>query len=213
MTATLAELHTRSFPADIELRDDPDDGMTVIGVVVPYGVEVPVLHEPVGPYRELFARGAFDRAVRRPTVVSLTFRHDITLAARLGYARSFRDSAEGLVGEFRLDPSSAAKARDVLSSSHRAFSVGFVSVVPRAGTERPGGLVVRRSAILDHVAATDSPVYEAAGVTTIRHRPEDDEPTDADVAAQAQQRADDDLWASLDAAAAEQERLRNLLAH
>jgi HK97 family phage prohead protease len=162
--------------------------MTVEGIVVPYDVETEIDFEACGPYTEMFTRGAFQRAARAPTRVGLTFRHDRTIGGRIGYGREFRDSQEGLVGVFRLDPSSADKARDVLSTSHSSLSAGFVSIVPVAGTERAHTLVVRRSVHLDHVAAVDAPAYAGALVGSIRGADvlADGEPTDAELSYQAQ---------------------------
>ena len=205
----VSEMHYRAWPADLELRDNAD-GLTVTGLVVPYGKDTPIeeLRE-AGPirYRESFAPGAFDRALRAPNRVTLTYNHDVAMSARLGYGQSFAESAEGLVGTFRLDRSSADKARDILESSHAAFSVGFYSLVPQAGRERPDQLVVRRSVILDHVAAVVEGAYPGAGVASIRGAAlETGEPTAADVAADQAARQDADLLTWLEEAAAEQAR-------
>jgi HK97 family phage prohead protease len=203
----VSEMHYRAWPVDLEMRDD-DQGLTVSGLVVPYDREAPIAEarpDGVLRYREAFTHGAFERALRAPNRVSLTYNHDVSLSARMGYGLSFAESAEGLVGTFRLDRSSADKAKDILGSSHAAFSVGFFSLVPQPGRERPGALVVRRSVILDHVAAVTEGAYPGAGVASIRTAELDaGEPTAADVAAQAQQRADADLLAWLEEAAAEQ---------
>jgi HK97 family phage prohead protease len=205
-------LHIREFrPDDLELRDDPDSGMTVTGLVVPYGVEAPIVeprHDGVIEYREMFVPGAFQRSQRVPHRVSLTYSHDTSLGARMGYGTDFHDTPEGLVGTFRLDPSSAAKARDILTSSHRALSVGFMSIVPRAGTERAGSLVVRKAVHVDHVAAVVQPAYTDAAVTSIRSAvpgPEGD-PTDAEVTAEQEHLREVELLAWVDEAAAEQAR-------
>lgn len=209
-------VHYRAFAADLEIREDADEGMTVTGIVVPYNREAPI-SEPradgVISYRELFIPGAFERAIRVPHRVSLTYDHDRSLQNRMGFARSFADSAEGLVGEFRLDASSAAKARDVLTSSHAAFSIGFMTVNPRAGTERPGALVRRLSVVLDHVAAVSQPAYAGAGVASIRAADDiEGEPTAADIAAEAQARADRELLADIEALAAKQAQWDALVA-
>jgi HK97 family phage prohead protease len=203
----VSEMHYRAWPADLELRDNAE-GLTVTGLVVPYDREAPIeeLRETgLIRYREAFTHGAFDRALRAPNRVTLTYNHDVAMQARLGYGQAFQESAEGLVGTFRLDRSSADKARDILESSHAAFSVGFYSLVPQAGRERPGQLVVRRSVILDHVAAVVEGAYPGAGVASIRGAALDTgEPTAADVAADEAARHDADLLAWLEDAAAEQ---------
>jgi HK97 family phage prohead protease len=206
-----SELHVRRFQAvDLELRDG-DAGLTVTGLVVPYGVETPITEtrpDGVIRYREMFVPGAFQRAQRVPYRTTLTYDHDTSVGYRLGYGLGFTDTPEGLVGEFKLDGSTAAKARDILGSSHRSFSVGFWSINPRAFTERADSLVVRKSVHLDHVAAVAEPAYQGAGVTSIRSaEPDlDGEPTEAEIAAEQQQRADAQLLADLEMLAAEQEK-------
>ena len=206
-----SELHIRRFRAvDLELRDG-DAGLTVTGLVVPYGVETPITEarpDGVIKYREMFVPGAFQRAQRVPYRTTLTYDHDTSVGYRLGYGLGFTDTPEGLVGEFKLDGSTAAKARDILGSSHKSFSVGFWSINPRAFTERADSLVIRKSVHLDHVAAVAEPAYAGAGVTSIRSaEPDlDGEPTEAEIAAEQQQRADAQLLADLEMLAAEQEK-------
>jgi len=192
-----SELHIRRFRAvDLELRDG-DAGLTVTGLVVPYGVETPITEarpDGVIKYREMFVPGAFQRAQRVPYRTTLTYDHDTSVGYRLGYGLGFTDTPEGLVGEFKLDGSTAAKARDILGSSHKSFSVGFWSINPRAFTERADSLA--------------EPAYAGAGVTSIRSaEPDlDGEPTEAEIAAEQQQRADAQLLADLEMLAAEQEK-------
>jgi HK97 family phage prohead protease len=189
-----SQLYVRQFPAeDLEITED-----YVAGLVVPWDKETRILEARDGEpleYRELFARGSFDRAIAKATRVSLTFNHDTTLAARIGYGLKFADSAEGLVGEFRLDRSTAAKARDVLTSTHGCFSVGFYSLLPKAGTERPGELVSRRAALLDHVAAVTQGAYPDALATVVRSSDpaSEGDPSIAELAAQERARLDAEL--------------------
>ncbi len=194
-------LYVRQFPAeDLDIRED-----YVEGLVVPWGRQTEIVEargDGLIHYLEQFERGSFDRAIAKATRVSLTFNHDTTLAARIGYGLKFADSAEGLVGSFKLDKSTADKARDVLTSSHSAFSVGFFSLVPKAGQEREGALVSRRAALLDHVAAVTAGAYPDARLTTVRAV----DPTlvvaedlsDAELAAAERARADADLLAQVE---------------
>jgi len=213
-----SELHVRHFEAvELELREDADAGLTVTGLVVPYGVETPITEarpDGVIKYREMFVPGAFQRAQRVPYRTTLTYDHDTSVGYRLGYGLTFEDTPEGLAGTFKLDGSTAAKARDILGSSHRSFSVGFWSINPRAFTERPDSLVIRKSVHLDHVAAVAEPAYAGAGVTSIRSAEPvlDGDPTEAEIAAEAQQRADQQLLADLDMLAAEQAKWNALRA-
>lgn len=206
-------VYIREFPTDLEIREMPDDGMLVEGLVVPFGIETDIVEprsDGVIRYREAFAPGSCDRAIRAPHWVSLTYNHSEDMPNRMGHGREFRESAEGLIGIFKLDATHAAQARDILSSSHRAFSVGFVSVVPRPLIERPNSLVIRKSVIIRHVAAVTAGAYSAATVSSIREGT-DDAPTtneQADAVAKAELA---DVFAFIDQAAAEQKRWDALL--
>jgi len=191
------ELHIRTFAMDLDVRSDADAGLICEGLVVPFNVETEIAEprrDGIIRYRESFASGSCERAMRSPAHVSLLFEHAERVAfdQRIGFGREFRESAEGLVGVFRLDRSRAEHARDVLSTSHRSLSVGFRSVWPKAGTERAGELVIRKSVILDHVACVPEPAYALAGITAFRGA-EAAEPTDADRQAEQQQREDAEL--------------------
>lgn len=201
------QIHYRSFEPDLELRESPTDGLTVTGLVVPYDIEADITEWQNGgaiAYREVFRAGAFQRAERKPTAVSLTYNHDVTLANRLGYCRRIWDDARGLMIEARLDRSSADKARDILTGSHCRFSVGFASIVPRAGSERAGTLVERKAVMLDHIAAVADPAYADTAVLAIRADGDEGEPSDAEIELEARARSDADLLAAIDALVAQQ---------
>ena len=192
----MTEQLIRAFAGGLDLRGD-GDLLTVVGLVVPFGQEADITElRPSGVlrYREMFTAGAFQRAMRAPNRVSLLFEHaeGVAFDQRIGFGRSFRESSEGLIGEFRLDKSRADHARDVLTTSHRGLSIGFMPVWPRPNTEREGELVVRTSVALGHVACVAEPAYALAGVTAIRSG-SDDEPTDADRQAEEQARQDAEL--------------------
>lgn len=154
--------------------EDPtvsDDGRTVTGLAVPYGVEARVADvTPAGVvrYREMFERGAFRRAVKAPSRVTLVYGHSDGFGDRMGYGQAFEETEAGLLARFRLDASRADQARDALTSSHRALSVAFASISPRQGTERDGDLVIRRQVHLVHVAAVPAGAYAGAAVGSIR---------------------------------------------
>lgn len=177
-------MQVRSFRAELAVADE----RTMQGLVVPYD-EVAAISElrdtGVLSYRERFVRGAFERATRPGVAnrISLVYTHDDSLPNRLGHGLEFRETDEGLFGTFRLDESTAAKARDVLTSSHSGLSISFLSLVPKAFTERPGALVTRAAVHLQHVAAVSSPAYASALVTSVREG--SDAPTAAEIAAEA----------------------------
>jgi HK97 family phage prohead protease len=207
------DLYIREFPTDLDIRELPDDGMLVEGLVVPFGIEADIV-EPresgVIRYREAFAPGSFDRAIRAPHWVALTYNHSEDMPNRMGHGREFHESAEGLVGIFKLDATHAAQARDILTGSHRAFSVGFVSVVPRPLIERPNSLVIRKSVILRHVAAVPAGAYASAAVSSIREDA-DDVPTTNESAEAVAKAELADVFAFIDQAAQEQKRWDALL--
>lgn len=186
MTDPDPRVQIRSFRTDLELTDQ----RTVEGRLVPYG-EVAKIAEPresgVLLYREQFVRGAFERATRPGVAnrVALVYSHSDSFPDRLGFGLEFRETDDGLYGTFRLDESTAAKARDVLSSSHQGLSVSFVSIVPKAFTETPGALVTRAAAHLRHVAAVPQGAYAGALITSIREDATEDGPSAAEIAEQA----------------------------
>lgn len=181
-TAPQAPLtHSRDVGSSLTLA--ADEGYAE-GIVVPYG-EVADITEarPSGiiTYREVFVRGAFERALRAPDRVTLNYTHDENLGNRLGFGVQFEDREEGLWGRFKLDRSRIDIARDVLSTSHKGFSVSFMSIVPKAHSERSGDLVERRSVHLVHVAAVSTPAYASAGVLALREDGSPDgDPTEAE---------------------------------
>jgi HK97 family phage prohead protease len=206
-------IYIREFAADLEIRELPDDGMTVEGLVVPYGIEAEIVEprpDGVIRYREAFAPGSCDRAIRAPHWVALTYTHSEDMPNRMGYGREFRESAEGLVGIFKLDATHAAQARDILTSSHRAFSVGFTSVVPAPMVERPNSLVIRKSVVLRHVAAVTAGAYSSAVISGIREAT-DDAPTSAETADTVAKAELAEVFQFIDQAAAEQKRWDALL--
>lgn len=193
-------VHVREFPADLEWRDS-GDGPTATGLVVPFDRETPITEireSGVIQYREAFAFGSCERAVRAPNRIALTYTHDDGFDARLGFGVQFVESRQdgGLVGTFRLDRSRAEHARDILSTSHGALSISFLSVVPKPYTERAGELVVRQSVIPRHVAAVHQGAYADALISSVRELPPDAVdlvPTTADVQAAERARLDADL--------------------
>jgi HK97 family phage prohead protease len=175
-----SELHVRSFEVSLRETDKPN-GMT--GLAIPYGRETPITELVNGRlvnYREIITRGTFERATRAPWRVPLMYEHGDTFDQRLGYAEAVRETDAGLEIDFRLDPSRADHARDVLLSSHASLSAAFRSIIPKPGSERDGDLVVRRSAILVHVAAVPEPAYPDARVLAVREAA-DDAPTAAEL--------------------------------
>jgi hypothetical protein len=193
MTMTGQLFYARALPADLEIDDSAG---TAEGLLVPWDVPTDIVEargEGLVRYQELFRSGSCDRALRAPGRLTLTYGHSDAFGDRLGVATRLEDRKEGLWGCFAFDRSKLEAARDAVTSSHRALSVTFVSVVPKAWTERDGSLVERRSVILQSVAAVPQGAYSDARLLAVRNLADELEAaTDADKAAEAeaQHRAD-----------------------
>jgi len=172
------------LPADcLSIREEGQRSF-VEGLVVPYWTVTEVVERrPNGliQFREQFAPGSFERAMRAPHRVTFVYGHSDSLAERLGSGESFRESEEGLIATFKLDRSKTEQARDVIETSHGSLSAGFISLFPQHWTEREGELVTRRSVHLGHVAAVPAGAYPDARVLAMRGDI-DGEPTEAEKA-------------------------------
>lgn len=210
----MSELLHRTFTAELELGDD---GRTVEGLAVPFGEVAEVAD--IGPrgvvrYREQFVPGAFDRAVRVPHRVTYVYGHSDAFGDRLGVGHTFTQRDDGLHVSIRLDASRAEQARDAITSSHGALSIGFVSRNPKPYTEREGELITRRAVHLVHIAAVPKGAYAGAVVGSVREEAElemDEEERaerEAEAVAKAEERA---LLASIDEMVASQEAWRDRL--
>jgi HK97 family phage prohead protease len=121
-------------------------------------------------YTEVFKRGSHERAVRAGAGrVPFVYNHSESFADRMGVLTRFWETDEGLFGAVRFDASKLAAVEDAVTSSHSGISIAFMSVVPRAFTERDGSTVERRSVILQHVAAVNTPAYADARVLAVRN--------------------------------------------
>ena len=165
----------RSF--DAMSMDVKPDGL-VEALVVPWDTPADVTepHPTAGivTYREQFARGSLDDAMRAPGRIGLAFTHSDAFTDRLGFGVSLRDSEAGGVATFQLYQSIRDKAMDMLRTSHRGMSMTFTSLRPAFGPpERSGTLVTRERVRLRYVAATDCPVYEDAQVLAMRDQAEE----------------------------------------
>jgi HK97 family phage prohead protease len=136
--------------------------------------------------------------VRAPNRITLVYGHSEGFGDRLGHLVELADTPAGLRMRARLDPSRAEQAMDALTSSHSALSIGFASIVPKAGTEEPGSLVVRRAVHLAHVAAVTAGAYDDARLTLVRADDTPPEPTAAELAAAEQERQRAELAAWVD---------------
>jgi hypothetical protein len=185
--------YARALPAELDIDEDAG---TAEGVLVPWDTPTDIVErrgDGLVRYQELFRAGSCDRALRAPGRLTLTYGHSDSFTDRLGVATHLEDrKGLGLWGRFAFDRSKMEAARDAVTSSHQALSITFMSVVPKAFTEREGSLVERRSVILQSVAAVPEGAYPGAQLLAVRNLAEELEAeTAADVAAreEAQRRA------------------------
>ncbi len=158
-------LHRAYALTDLEVRAE---GRTMLGTVVPFGVEA-----NIGPYRESFARGAF--AGTDPASVPLLVAHRHA-ALPIGHAAALHDEPDRLAGEFAL--SHTRDAEEVLALAADGvplgLSVGFAPGEDRWSPNRRS--VVRLRATLAEVSVVGVPAYRGAMVQTVRAASEHDAP-------------------------------------
>lgn len=159
------ELIVRELPT-LDIRaDSDDDGHFVRGIVAPYHVET-----DLGDYLEQFAPGVFRRSIdHRGDRIQLVEQHD-TSKFHVGRAQTWEDTADGLIGTFRLSPTvRGLEALALAEAGEVAFSVGFYSL--RSTTDDVNGRrrVTRQEGKLDHVGLVTNPAYVGARVLEARH--------------------------------------------
>jgi Escherichia/Staphylococcus phage prohead protease len=151
----MSELLVRTYPAEL-VQDS--DGRTLHGQVIPYDQPAKVSDFGGPPYQEVFARGAFKRAVRAPQRVLLRFEHRDGLLDVCGYGDSLEDREDGLWGSFRtLEGPSGEQALEL----HRAGVLGYFSVGfhPLSNGRRQNGVVLRTHCHLDEVSLCREAAY------------------------------------------------------
>jgi len=162
---------------------------TAEALLVPYDRPTPIIEmQPQRgrvSYVEVFRKGAFERAMRAGAGrIPLVYNHSESFGDRMGVLTRFWEEDDGLHGALRFDRSKLEAVQDAVTTSHNGISIAFISVVPKAFSERDGSTVERRSVILEHVAAVNTPAYADARVLAVRNLAdelEDVEPTAADI--------------------------------
>jgi HK97 family phage prohead protease len=163
----MTDVLVRSFTADLAVRDD-GDGRTLVGPLLPYGVEARVLDRG-RLVVETFERGAL--AATDPARVPLTATHprdNQTLP--IGVTVELRDGADALHGAWRV--SRTALGDEVIELARDGvplgLSVGFIEVAGGSRWSADRKRVTRTRAALDHVAVVRVPAYAGAGVQGVR---------------------------------------------
>jgi HK97 family phage prohead protease len=160
-------LLVRSFQAALHVRDG-GDGRTLVGPVMPWGVEARVLdrgREVV----ETFQRGAL--ADVDPARVPLTATHPRDAQTLpIGRTVELEERADAAWGAWRV--SRTALGDEVLELAHDGvplgLSVGFLEVPGGSQWSADRRRVTRTRAALDHVAVVRVPAYLGAEVAGVR---------------------------------------------
>jgi HK97 family phage prohead protease len=162
----MTDVLLRSWPAALHVRDG-GDGRTLVGALLPWGVEARVLDRG-RLVVESFERGAF--AGNDPARVPLTARHP-TDAQQLpiGCTTELEERADAAWGAWHV--SKTALGDEVLELARDGvplgLSVGFVEL-PGGSRWLGRGRVVRTRAQLDHIAVVRVAAYAGAGVAGVR---------------------------------------------
>jgi len=163
----MTDVLIRAFEATLAVRAD-GDGRTLVGPLLPYGVEARVLDRG-RIVVETFQRGAL--ADVDPARVPLTATHPRDAGTLpIGVTVELRDEADALHGAWRV--SKTALGDEVLALAADqvplGLSVGFVEVPGGNRWNAARTRVTRTRAALDHVAVVRVPAYAGAGVQGVR---------------------------------------------
>jgi HK97 family phage prohead protease len=160
-------IHVRQLTSSLALRDG-GDGRTLVGPVLPWGVEARVVDRG-RLVTETFQRGALVDA--DPATVPLTATHPRDSGTLpIGRTLSIEDRAdaawgEWLVSDTMLGNEVLALARDGVPLG---LSVGFAEVPGGSRWSADRQRVTRTRATLDHIAVVRVPAYQGAGVAGVR---------------------------------------------
>jgi HK97 family phage prohead protease len=157
------------YPAGLQLRGDGDgDGRTLVGPVIPWGVEARVLDRG-RLVVEVFERGALVDA--DPARVPLTATHPRDAGTLpIGVTLELDDRSDAAWGSWRV--SDTLLGNEVLALARDGvplgLSVGFAEVPGGSRWSPDRRRVTRTRAALDHVAVVRVPAYAGAGVSAVR---------------------------------------------
>jgi HK97 family phage prohead protease len=162
-------IHVRDFTSSLALRDG-GDGRTLVGPVLPWGVEAKVVDRG-RLVTETFQRGALADAVGQPGRVPLTATHPQDAGMLpIGVTVELRDEADALHGAWHVSKTMVGDevlelARDGVPLG---LSIGFTEVPGGSRWSADRQRVTRTRAALDHVAVVRQPAYVGAGIAEVR---------------------------------------------
>lgn len=144
-----------NFNSPIEAADG--ERRIVSGQIVPFGS---VGNTSIG--RVIFEVGSIQ--IPSPSKIKLLAQHNTN--DPIGRAQSFRETAQGIDGVFKL--SAASKAQDYLVMASEGLIDGLsVGVEVLASRERKDGTVIVTSAMLKEVSLVESPAFDQARVLEV----------------------------------------------
>ncbi len=158
------DLLKRTF--NIEVAEVDGDGRTIHALVVPYGKPT-LVDDGYGPYKEMFVKGAFKRAVDVPNRVWLNFEHHPGFSNVIGNGIEFEERADGLYGQLEVDASDEGE-KALRFINKRVLTGMSVEFKPMSKDANIDGVVTRRSVHLDAVALCRVGAYEDAKVLAVR---------------------------------------------
>ncbi len=158
------DLLKRTF--NVEVAEVAGDGRTIHALCVPYGKPT-LVDDGYGPYKEVFVKGAFSRAVNVPNRVWLNFEHHPGFSNVIGNGVEFEERNDGLYGQLEVDES--AEGDKALRFINRRVLTGMsVEFKPLSKDKPVDGVVTRKSVHLDAVALCRVGAYEDAQVLAVR---------------------------------------------
>lgn len=168
---------THQWSASLFIRDGDEqgDGRTLVGLAVPFDVEIDV-SDFWDDYTEVMRKGAFAKTIRdrsRPVPLMVSHEHR---ALPLAAATSLAESDAGLEAEFHLPVTPRADEVLALSRSGVEFglSIGFSPVqerITKGSARNPAStrdLVERTEVNLREISLTSFPAFDLAGVSGVR---------------------------------------------
>jgi len=162
------QIIVRSFSAELTAEDD-----VIRGCCVPYG-EVATVDDGDGPYKEMFARGAFRRVTKAPHKVYLDFEHHEGILDVVGHGITLTERDSGLHGAFRRIGAPGQQAQELIDAGVlTGMSVRALVLGPG---RRENGVVVRTACHLDRVALCRDPAYAGAVLEALRAAPMSTQP-------------------------------------